>query len=325
MRLSACFVVLMFFSSFVFLSSCKSDPKRSSSQRSGSDREVSDVSGILNIEGDDVLQALMSDLVSDFRKDYPNVRINLTISNSSAALNEMNSGNIDLAFISTRKQTLNQVTYTAVPFARDALVLIVNFNNMFLQTLAMYGISRNVIADILSLNITSWKKVSNRIDADEPLVFYIPPRNSGTIDYLAEFSGLKKEMIKADDVIMEKDVPVNVSNQSISAGFCSHTLAYDHQSKVRRSGLYIVGIDLDNSNFLENNELIYDDLMELATAVKHNKAPETLIREFSLVYRNDHPDQKIISVFVEYIIEKGNPFIEKHHFYTVNHKSKTNT
>lgn len=325
MRSSVYVVFLIFLMSFGFLFSCKSDSQKDSKTGAVEGNEITELTGTLNVEGDDVLHVLINDFISEFKKDYPNVKINLTVSNSSSALKEMDDENIDLVFVSTPEQSINSEKYSRVPFARDILVLIVNFNNRFLQTLVMYGISQNVISDILTQNITSWKMVNARIEQEEPLVLYIPPRQSGTTEYLAKFTGLPRNMIKTEDVIFERDVPVNVSNQPISAGFCSHTLAYDKHSKVRRSGLYVVGIDADNSNFLENNELIYDDLMELATAVKHNKAPGHLIREFSFVYPNESDQKELIDLFIGFVREKGDPFIEKHHFYTINSKSKSNT
>jgi hypothetical protein len=178
------------------------------------------------------------------------------------------------------------------------------------------------LADILTLKIGKWKNVHTMITGEEPLKAYIPPKQSGALDYLAAFTGIKKEQIKADDVIAEKDVPVNVSNMPLAIGFCSHTLAYDPASGLRRQGIYILGIDANNSGFLENEELIYDDIGELEVAVKNNLAPEKLVRTFSAVHRNDSENMELIVLFMEFLKENAYPIFEKHKFYGFKNQTK---
>jgi ABC-type phosphate transport system substrate-binding protein len=242
-----------------------------------------DVSGLIRMDGDDIMIQLMDDLSSGFRKSYPNVMFETSYSNSASAFNALETGESDLIFVSSPVSTFDPDKYSVIPVAKDKLVLIVNFNNIHLQILAMYGISRKVFGDILQMKYTDWKDVHQRINESQPLKIYIPPKKSGTLDYLAAFTGIQKSLIKAEDVVSEKEIPVNVANMQIAMGICSHTLAYDHSTNLRRNGVYIVGIDANNSGFLENEELIYDDMDELALAVKHGNAPSELVREFSMV------------------------------------------
>jgi len=294
---------------------CKNEGKRTSGSGKSQTVDASDVTGTLNIEGDDVFVNVMNELGSEFKRKYPGVKINVSISPSYTAIESLDSGEADIAFVSIPSSQLNLVKYNFVSVGRDFLVLIVNFNNNYLQTLVMYGISQKILADILTLKIDNWKKVHTMITGDEPLKMYIPSKQSASLDYLAAFAGLKKEQIKADDVIAEKDVPINVGNMPVSIGFCSHTLAYDHASGLRRQGIYILGIDANNSGFLENEELIYDDMKELEVAVKNNLAPEKLVRTFKAVTRNDSENNELIVLFIDFLKENVYSIVEKHKFY----------
>ncbi len=324
--------IFLYFTAVICLFSCKHATKNNETtdeksgytvkQKSRKQKKTSEISGTLNIVCEDILFSLMNDFRKSFRTTYSGVQINTGVSGSLYAFQLLDSEEADIILVSTKRDSINPAIYTTVPFARDILVLIVNFNNGFLQTLAMYGISQNTLSEILSEKITDWKSTHIKIKDNKPLKMYIPPKNSGTIDYIADFAGLKKMNIKADDVINETDIVSNVSVVPTSIGLCSHTLAYDHYTAVRRTGIYIVGIDVNNNNFLDNEELIYDDLHELTTSVKKNKAPAKLIREFSIAYRNDTQKRDLIEFFIAHINEKGKTIIEGHNFFPIQ-QSKT--
>lgn len=296
--------------------SCNNKPSESKSGSSEDDQEiVTSVTGTINLVGDDVLLPLINDLSSGFKAKYPNVIVNTSLSDSESAFQSLIDGSAEIAFVSTPAGSIDKSTYTVSPLARDILVLILNFNNPYLQTLVIKGISKKSIAEILEMKISGWKMVNKRIEGNEPVKMYIPPRRSGTIEYIARFAGLTKDRIKADDVLLEKDVPVNVGNMPVAIGFCSHTLAYDISTKLRKSNIYIVGIDINNNGILDNEELIYDDLDMLMQSVSNNKAPAELIREFSVCYRNDKKDIELLSLFTQYIQKNGNEVINKHKFF----------
>jgi ABC-type phosphate transport system substrate-binding protein len=317
------FTFFFLFMYVILLSGCINSGKKAE-QTSGDEQAVNTVvSGTLNVEGDDVLFALMNDLIYDFRRVYPNVEVNFALSNSESAFRSLDAGEIDVAFVSTPVRMISNTTYTAFPFVRDLIVLILNFDNQYLQTLVIHGVSQKVLSGILSMNITDWRGINKKIEGNEPLKMYIPPKTSGTVEYIAGFAGLSKDKIKADDVIIEKDIPANVANLQIAMGMCSHTLAYDHSTQFRRGGLYIVGIDVNNNGILDNEELIYDDLSEVINAVKYNKAPADLVREFSLCYRNENPNRELAELFIKHIIQHGKLFIEKHKFLPVDIQNKT--
>jgi ABC-type phosphate transport system substrate-binding protein len=305
----------------VLFNSCRCDSENRQQKREMHESAGNEeVSGLIRIDGDDIMFQLMNDLSSGFRKKYPNVMFEIAFSNSAFAFNALETSECDLIFVSTPATSVDPGQYSVVPLAKDKLVLIVNFNNDHLQTLVRNGISRKVLGDILQLKIADWQDVHSRIEESQPLKIFIPPGKSGTLDYLSDFTGVKNTLIKAEDVIAEKDIPVNVANMQIAMGICSHTLAYDHSTNLRKSGIYIVGIDVNNSGFLENEELIYDDLDELSVAVKHGTAPSELVREFSMIYRNDNSKAELLELFVHYVQQNGHQLIEQLKFYPAHSK-----
>lgn len=303
--------------------SCSNNKKRTSSENKKIVEHVSNVTGNLNLEVDDILLPFAQEIAKDFRGLYPKIEINIAATNSAVALQGIEDGSNDIALVSTPATDLrNNTNLNVQTLFSDFLVLIVNFNNPYLQTLVMEGISQKNIADLLTYKKTQWKQLNNQFEGNEPLKMYIPPRHSGTIQYIASFAGVKKELIKADDVIFEKEIPVNVANQTIALGFCSHTLAYDPLTQIRRSGIYIVGLDVDNSEFLENNELVFDDLQMLTTAFQNNKLPATLKRTFSAVNKKDNPNAEIVELFLNHLQSYGPEIAKKYNFFLETKKIK---
>jgi ABC-type phosphate transport system substrate-binding protein len=312
--------------SFIFLGvfvlfSCGGDSEKGTDKRKRkAGKEKSEIEGVINISGDELISNLIVEFGKNFRNDYNKVQVNSTASDSETALHELDNGNADVIFISTPCSMLDQKKYHCAPVFSDYLVLMVNFNNVDLQALVRYGISQKQLSLLLQGKISDWQQISKGVESKEPVKLYIPSKKSGSIHYLSEFADTDVDMIQADDLLKEKDIPETVGNIPISIGICSHTLAYNHQTTYRRNGIYILGIDFDNSNFLENEELIFDDMNELQIAVKNGKAHPSLHRNFSIVYRKDSEKIELLELFNEHVQGTGKTVIEKYKFY---HFTKT--
>jgi ABC-type phosphate transport system substrate-binding protein len=312
---------ILFLCLIIFVSvSCKNSGNKNQSNESAEDNEeaVTVEQNLLIFHGDAIMRDLIVDIGKSFRHENRDYEVQVHASHSNEAIEILDKGDCDIAFVSTPCQLFNSDEYVCVPFARDMLVVIVNFNNAYLQTLAMQGISRDKLSGILSGKVLSWNDINHRFEDGLPLKAYIPPKTSGTIEYLASFADIKPQEIRVDDVMKEEDVIHNVSNIDVSIGISSHTLAYDKNTQVRRSGLYIVGVDYNNNGFLDNQELIYDDLNELSIAVRNNLTPPELVRTFSLVYKKDNPKKRTIDLYVSFFKEYLPSFLKKYGFISVN-------
>lgn len=305
MELKNTFKILLVLFAVTIFNSCKND---SSNKGKTADRnkkvtapKIDERTGILRINGDDITYNLVNELAIDFSRLYPNIDISINFSNTTNAINSLKEGELDFVMTSLPKEEIEKTGLNYLPIASDVLVLISNFNNLELQTLAMRGISKESLAQLLTGKINKWKQVHPKIDNIDPLLTYIPDKHSGTTPQLSKIFNIKKENINASFEKDERNIINNVLNSPISIGLVSHTLAYDQKSRVRRNGLYVLGIDINNNKTLDNEELIFDDLTTLKDGVKFGTIHNEFVREHVLLYSSESKNIEIIKLFIEHI------------------------
>lgn len=299
------------------LSACNRSEKTQSdgSQKTDDDSSIiDDRRGEINVECDDVLVNVILHLADQFRDSYPNIKVNITANTSSACTSNLQNGKNDIAVVSTPLSQLKNDKFEFTPFANDILVMIVNFNNQLLQPLAIKGISQKTLTKIFTGTITNWDNVVTGEKSNEPLKLFLPHKQSGSVYYLSQFAGINTGAIKAD-IITEKEIADNVAGIPVSIGFCSHTLAYDASTTFRKTGLYIPGIDMNNNGRLDNEELIWDDLSTLKSAVQKGKAPMDLVRNFTFVLNKENQNNEISKLFIQWVHSHGQNIITDFQFY----------
>jgi ABC-type phosphate transport system substrate-binding protein len=302
------------------MNACSGDKQTSETTANGVPTEVNtEVKGSLTIASDDIIFPVIEELTKDFKSIFPNVRVSIIVSDSETSLQSLDSGSVDLICSSLPESKFQSAQRSSFPMASDILTLIVNFNHPELQALVIHGISVNSLKNILNESVTDWNKVHPTITMSHPLKAYMPPKQSGSTEYLAAFTGNESSAIKISDTQFEKDVLKNVGSMQVSLGFCSHTLAYDFSTGFRKSTIYIVGTDWNNSGTLENNELIWDDLEGLKNAYLKKSIPSGLVRIFSVIYlkKSENP---VAQHYLDFLKDSGSAVFEKYGFYSINNK-----
>ena len=233
------FLLVIFF--LLTLSACSNGKQKASETTiNGESIEINtQENGTLTIACDDIIFPVIDELTNDFKSMFPNIKVSNILSVTGASLQSLDSEEVDIVCSSLPENSFNSNQRTALPLASDVLVLIVNFNHAELQTLVIHGISANTLKNIFNESTTDWNKVNSAITTSLPLKAYIPPKSSGSADYLATFTDSKPSDIKISDTQFEKDVLKNVESMPISLGFCSHTLAYNFSTGFRKSTIYI--------------------------------------------------------------------------------------
>ncbi len=314
-----------FFIGIFILNSCTENPGQKTNDSSDGEDAVinTEVTGTLNIFSDDVILPVADELGKAFNLQFPSVKVNTSLIHSESTIS-MKSGESDIILSSLPVSTFETEKFEFLPLACDVLTMIVNFNNTELQTLVMHGISVTSLKNIFFEKTTDWSKVHSSIKTQQPLKAYIPPVMSGSAEYLAALTGIDASAINISDTPKEKDVLKNVEDVQVSLGFCSHTLAYDFSTGFRKSSIYIIGIDWNNSGTLENNELIWDDTKTLKDAYLKNILPEGLVRTYSAISVKNSKNT-VIKHFLDFLSRSGPEIFEKYGFYSIQNKTKNNT
>lgn len=272
----------------------------------------------LSIDGDDIMYEMTLYLFQQFSQNYPNAKGQIAFSSSLDAIEKLKRNEVDIVMSACNCSYIKDIELECIPIAKDFLTLIVNFNNIALQQLALHGLSRNSLQKIYFNQITEWNSLSSNKDNIQPIAKYLPNKNSGAINHISTFLNADAKKMKAINTTTEQELLANILNIPISIGFCSHTISYDPQSKLRRQGIYIIGIDYNNSGTLNDEELIYDELSDLKKAVKKGEAPSELVRELSFLYNPNSEKIEDIKLFINFAKQNQKSLLEKFNFFDIN-------
>lgn len=310
------YIILFFLLTNLVSLSCKNEKAKNEGQETQKRQipKIDNREGSLKIDGDDITFNLVSQLGIDFSRKFPNIKNNINFSSSKLALASLENGEVDIVMTSLPKEEITKMQLEYKPLATDMLVLITSFYNTEIQTLAMRGVSKESLAKLLTANIKNWKQVHPQIESIDPILIYTPALNSATTEHISRIFNVNPKNLKASFSMTENDVISNVMNAPISLGLVSHTLAYDPNSLVRRSGLYIIGIDVNNNKNLEDKELIFDDISTLRDGLRKHNLHNDFIRQHYLIYNPKSKNIETIKLFIEHISPLIDEYAARNHF-----------
>lgn len=103
----------------------------------------------------------------------------------------------------------------------------------------------------------------------------LPPSHAESKKYLDFLS------VSPDTLVQQVSGPGAMSlilaNDALSLGYLGSNIAFDGRTGFRRTGLYMMPMDLDTSGRIEDREFIYDDLKTFTKAVNAGLYPEALL------------------------------------------------
>lgn len=272
-------------------------------------QEVNYTYDTLVIACDNICYQATSKVAYEFMSKYKNIVVQVLPSDTAFFM--LKNNQVHFAITSYQASELQA---TAIPVAADILTLIVNFHNPYIQHLATHGISIDALSKIAKGKSNNWKQIYNSLDAT-PLKFYLFPYNSGGFQSFCKLLNISAKEVKILPELKEKHIFQNIKNIQTAIGFCSHLDAYDPFTKFRNSEIYIVGIDADNSGFLTNEELYWDDLDMLYNAYKKKNLLPLLVRIYYLYQTQSVISDEFSKHFVQYATKHASTIFEQHGFF----------
>lgn len=297
------FMLLM--ASLWLLASCGNNVKTNGKENG---EDSTKLNGSIKVMGAQVLYPMMVKWSAVFLEKNQDVRMIVRGTQSDIALQLLYKGETDVAMISRKltKEETDKGLWCA-PVAQDVLVPIISFDNNHIQPLVMKGISKEKLAGIFSGKTTKWGDIAGR-KGDEPIQAYCLDDSSGTAGVWNDFLGLKLEENMATRVYTEKDIVRIVKNNKNAIGYCSMLSAYNTGNGVRQDGIYVIPVDYNSNNNIEDNEQYFDKLEIVQQAVMSGKIPAPPRRELYVVCMTK-PQNPITIVFIEWILTIGQNYM----------------
>ena len=219
---------------------------------------ASTLSGTIEIDGSSTVFPITEAVAEEFRKIYPQVRINAGISGTGGGFKRFVAGETQISDASRpisasekEQAAKNGIEWVEMPVAVDGLSVMVNPQNTWVTSMT--------VAELKKLwepesPIKRWNQI--RSDwPDQPINLYGPGTDSGTFDYFTEVIVGKAKSSRADFTASEDD---NVLVQGIAGdrnalGYFGYAYYVENKDKLKP-----VAIDAGKGAVLPSKETIDD-------------------------------------------------------------------
>ena len=254
----------------------------------------SSLSGTIEIDGSSTVYPITEAVAEEFRKVYPQVRINVGISGTGGGFKRFVAGETQISDASrpikeSEKETAtrNGIEWVEMPVAYDGLSVMVNPQNTWATSMT--------VAELKKLwepnsTIKRWNQIRPEWP-DQPINLYGPGTDSGTFEYFTEAIVGTAKSSRADYTASEDD---NVLVQGIAGdrnalGYFGYAYYVENQNKLK-----LVAIDAGKGAITPSKQTIENGTyapLSRPIFIYPNKAalarPE--VKEFVKFYMTEGP------------------------------------
>jgi len=284
--------------------------------RAGFDQE-GNLYGQISISGAWAMYPLTVRWIEEFRKEHPNVRIDVSAGGAGKGMADVLSGMVHLAMVS-REITQAEVDQNAVYFsvAKDAVVPTFSLNNPNRNLILTQGLTLN---DFRQIFLEDSRKTWNTFiqgASNDPINIYTRSDASGAAETWAQYLGMSQEDLRGVGVFGDPGIADIVRNDMFGAGFNNIAFAFDITTGRPFEGLGIIPIDLNENGTIDPEEQFYENLDQMMHAIATGKYPSPPSRNLYFVsYGN--PTNVAVVEFLRWVLQKGQDFTKETGFVSI--------
>lgn len=270
------FKILIFLMiTILFLSSCQ---KNKTNEKNKPAQEVS-----LLIPT--YMESPIKEWVYFVQANHPNFKFQIVSMNDDNFHSDTTFRDFDLIFTA---ENIKGNKCNFVNIASEAIVCVVSFDNPFLQSIINRGISSNDLKKIFNKpDFYFWKDFfQSDSKMNEKISIVLPSDRYALLNQLRNWLHLDTLPINTQTT----DTILNLlKSQKNLLTFLPSSVVYNLNTKYRKDFLYIIPLDLNNDNWINDDEYLYDNIMILGQAVLNKKIDTSLILNYKMVFSVDNP------------------------------------
>ncbi len=276
------------------------DNKRASDKNSSGRPE-----GKITLSGAFALYPLANVWAEEFRKEYPDVRFNISAGGAGKGMADVLAGASDLALYSKDISQI-EIDQGAYGFAvtKDAVIPTISSQNPLIGQIKKEGLTRETLAVyFLKGGKKYWKNTKNEVNV------YSRSDASGAAEVWVKYLGGKaQEELKGIAVFGDPGLADAVKNDAKGIGFNNVIYVYDLNSGKKYPGVDVAPIDINGNGLIDPDEDFYDNLGEITKAIADGRYPSPPARELFLVSKGK-PQSKVVKTFLNWVLTKGQAFV----------------
>jgi phosphate transport system substrate-binding protein len=295
-QINVLFIILIIFS----LAAC-------SGKEQGSGAGTTALEGKITISGAFALYPLTNVWAAEFKKEYPNIRINISGGGAGKGMADVLTGAADIGMFSrdfTEAELSKGVWYVSV--TRDAVIPTISDRNPHLASVKEKGLSREQLSKLFLDD----KKV-NWFESSDPVMVYTRSDAAGAAATWAEYlGGAGQESLKGIAVFGDPGVADAVKKDPLALGYNNVIYVYDIGTGNKYPGLEVLPIDINGNGKIDPDESFYDNLTDIKSAIADGRYPSPPSRELFLLSKGV-PQKEEVQVFLNWVLTKGQAFVEE--------------
>jgi phosphate transport system substrate-binding protein len=279
------------------------------------------IRGSIAISGAFALYPMAVRWAGEFRKLYPEVRIDISAGGAGKGITDVLSNMVDIGMVS-RDIYPEEMKRGAFPVAvtKDAVVAVINQANPALEDVMSKGLS---VEAGNSIWITGkYKTWSQAFKAKGSLPVHVYTRSDacGAAEVWARFFGKKQEDLLGSGVYGDPGLGLAIKKDPLGIGYNNIGYAYDSKTKKQLPGLRVVPLDINNDGRITPDENFYDTMDSLTEAIAGGRFPSPPARELYFV-TNGKPDKEIIRKFMTWVLTEGQKYVHEAGYITMSEQS----
>ncbi len=276
--------------------------------------EDSPQKGTITVSGAFALYPLVNVWATEFRKEYPDIRVNIAAGGAGKGMADVLTGAADLGMFSrdfTEAEKSKGVWWVSV--TKDAVIPTISDKNPHLEEIKSKGITQEQLSRLyLKDGNVNWYNSSDRITV------YSRSDAAGAAATWAEYlGGAGQESLKGIAVFGDPGVADAVKKDPLGLGYNNVIYVYDLATGKKYPGIEVLPIDVNADGKIDSTEYFYGSLDEVKRAIIDGRYPSPPARELYLI-SNGAPRSEAVKTFLTWILTKGQGYIEENGYIPLN-------
>ncbi|MBN1597211.1 MAG: PstS family phosphate ABC transporter substrate-binding protein [Bacteroidales bacterium] len=283
-----------------------------SCNNSGKKSVTSDnLQGTISISGAFALYPMTVRWSEEFRKLYPDVKIDISAGGAGKGMADALSEMVDLGMFSrevSEQEIAKGAWYIAV--TKDAVLPTINAANPFINDLKKQGITLNQLKRLyIDGKVKNWEDILD-IPGEHKINVYTRSDACGAAAMWGKYLGVNQEDLLGLGVFGDPGVADAVKSDIYGIGYNNVIYVYDINTRLKYKDLEVLPLDLDSNGIIDGDENFYDRLESISQAIKNEIYPSPPARELYLVSQGK-PKNPAAVKFIEWILTEGQQFVKE--------------
>ena len=267
--------------------------------------------GVITVSGAWALYPMAVKWADEFKKIYPDVKIDITAGGAGKGMADALSGVVDIGMVSrdVYKEEIDKGAWW-VAVTKDAVVPTISADNPFLDDILKKGAKKDAFIGVwIREDVKYWEDLLGG-DKKSRINAYTRSDACGAAEVWAKYLGKKQEDLKGVGVYGDPGIAEAVRNDIFGIGFNNINFAYDPNTKEQIKGIKIMPIDLNENGQIDTDEDFYANRDGIVNAIALGKYPSPPARDLYFVSKGKPAGDMVIK-FLQWVLTDGQKYVSE--------------